>query len=153
VTPRSVVLALGPLEAGDLDRSLATELVPSLVPGAEGPSGSSAVAFGSGTDLNGDGSPDVVVKNEAGALAIWHVGELGSGAYPITMVTAPTGAIDVDGNGRIGLFGQVPIDAGDPIAPRLTDAATFDGAGYSDTSPSALAFHETRGGGTTGTQK
>jgi hypothetical protein len=140
-TPRSVVLALGPLEAGDLDRSLATELVIGLMASSDGASGSSGVAFQSGTDLNGDGSPDVVVKNEAGALAIWHVRELGSGAYDITMVTPPTGAIDVDGDGRIGLFGQVPIDAGDPIAPRLMDAATFDGAGYSDSTPSARGFH------------
>jgi hypothetical protein len=140
-TPRSIVLALGPLEAGDLDRSLATELVPALVTSGDGATGSSAVAFQSGTDLNGDGSPDVVVKNEAGALAIWHVRELGSGAYDIAMVTPPTSAIDIDGNGGIGLFGQVPIDARDPIAPRLTDAATFDGAGYSDSTPSARGYH------------
>jgi hypothetical protein len=140
-TGHGIVLALGPLEAGDLDRSLATELVPALLGSSDGNAGSSGVAFSSGTDLNGDGSPDVVVRNEAGALAIWRVGELGSGAYEITMVTPATSAIDVDQDGRIDLFGQVPLDPRDPIAPRLTDVATFDGAGYSDSTPSARAWH------------
>src|SRR6185369_4447109 len=67
-TPLGVVMAVGPLDIGDADRRAATELVPALVVGAEGG------AFRSGTDLNGDGMIDVVLKSESGALAIWHMG-------------------------------------------------------------------------------
>jgi hypothetical protein len=141
-TPHGVVLALGPLEAGDLDRGLATELVPALVGGEPGKEATSALAFRSGTDLNGDGTPDVVVKNEAGALAIWRVGELGSGAYTITMATAPTRAVDVEGDAHIALWGQVAVDPADPIAPVLADVATFDGSAYANATRPARAWHQ-----------
>jgi hypothetical protein len=35
----------------------------------------------------------------------------------------------------------VPVDHGDPIAPRFTDVATFDGVRYSDQTPAARGFH------------
>jgi hypothetical protein len=136
-TPRGVVLALGPLDAGDLDRGLATELVPTLTSADP----NSPAAWSSGTDLNGDGAPDVVVKNEAGALAIWRVGELGSGAYGVTMAAAPTSGIVVDGDPRVALWGQARVPAGDAIAPSLTDVATFAGGAYSDATPAARAWH------------
>jgi hypothetical protein len=141
-TPRAVVLAVGPLEAADFDRQKATELVPTLLVGAGGEGG----AFRSGTDLNGDGTLDVVLRNDAGALSIWHLGELGSGLYAVRMATPPLRGIDVEGSlgepsGRIDLWGQLPLDPADPIAPRLADVATFSAGAYSDDTTAARAWH------------
>jgi hypothetical protein len=135
-TPRGIVLAAGPLDAGDLDRSQATELVPALALADDG----AGTAFRSGTDLNGDGSPDVVLRNDAGAISIWHIGELGSGAYPIRMAVPPLRGTDA-GDGRVGLWGRLPEPPGDPIAPRLTDVATFEAGAYANTTAAAQAFH------------
>ena len=136
-TPRGVVLAVGPLEAGDLDRRRATELVPALLTGDDG----EGIAFRSGTNLNGDGSLNVVVRNDAGELSIWHLGELGSGLYAVSMAAPPTRGIDVEGSGHIDLWGQLPADPADPIAPRLADVATFAGGAYSNGTPAARAWH------------
>jgi hypothetical protein len=139
-TPRGVVLAVGPLDVGDLDRRRATELVPSL-PTLSTNEGGAALAFLSGTDLNGDGSPDVVLRNDVGELAVWHLGELGSGPYAVSMVTPVLSGIDADGDGKIDLWGEIPVAPGDPPAPRLTDVATFADGAYSDVTPAARAWH------------
>jgi hypothetical protein len=135
-TPRGVVLAVGPLDPGDVDRSQATELVPALLLGDDG----SGTAFRSGTDLNGDGSPDVVLRNDAGALSIWHVGEMGAAPYPIRMAAPPLRGTDA-GDGRVGLWGRLPVPSVDPIAPRLVDVATFEAGAYSNATAAARAFH------------
>lgn len=131
-TALGVVMAVGPLDAGDVDRRQATELVPALHKGG---------AYRSGTELAGDGRLVVVLRNEAGTLAMWHVDALGSGAYAIEMETPPVRGIDVDGDGHVDLAGELPIPPDDPIAPRLTDVATFDGGRYSNASPAARAWH------------
>lgn len=134
-TPHGVVMAVGPLDAGDIDRRTATKLVAALV--GDEQSG----AFQSGTDLNRDGLLDVVLRNEAGALSVWHVDRLGSGAYEIDMAAPPTRAADIDGDGYADLEGELPIAANDPIAPRLSDVATFEDGRYSNRSPAARAWH------------
>jgi hypothetical protein len=134
-TPLGVVLAVGPLDPGDLDRDQPTELVPALA--GEG----TALAFRSGSDLNGDGSLDVVLRNDAGAISIWHFGELGAGPYAAHLAVPPTGGADVEGDGRAALWGARPPTPGDPIAPRLTDVATFTGHAYSDDTAAAKAWH------------
>ncbi len=136
-TDRGVVLAVGPLDAGDLDRREATELC-RAVPAPEGGSG---VLFQSGSDLAGDGAIAVVLRNDAGELAIWHVREIGSGVYPVTSAAPPTLGVDVDGDGRLNLWGEIPVDPADPIAPRLADVATFASGGYSDATAAARAWH------------
>jgi hypothetical protein len=134
----AVVMALGPLDPGDPDRMAKTALVPALVQEA----GSRGVgAFRSGTDLAGDGAVSVVVRNDAGHLAIWRIAPLGASPYPIALVGQPTRGLDADGDGRVDLVSEVPVDASDPIAPRLTDVATFDGAGFSNRTEGARAFH------------
>jgi hypothetical protein len=130
-TSLGVVMALGPLDAGDLDRTAPTELVPAL----EG------VRFRSGTDLNGDGLVDVVVKNDAGTLSIWHVDAFGSAAYAIAMAAPPSRGIEIDGDPRLALAGALPVPPGDPIAPELGDVATFAAGGYTDATPAARAWH------------
>ena len=50
---RGVILALGPLDARDLARDQATDLVPALAPAGDGDAKHGA--WRSGTDLNGDG--------------------------------------------------------------------------------------------------
>lgn len=137
-TARAVVMAVGPLDMGDADRRAATELVPALVIGTDG------AAYRSGTDLNGDGAPDVVVKSDAGALEIWRLGELGAGRYEVAMEAPPLGGAIVGEGGRIALAGTAPIEPGDPIAPRLDDVAVFDGARYSNGAAAARAWHARR---------
>jgi hypothetical protein len=136
-TPRGVVLAVGPLDVGDLDRREPTELCPTVPPLDDG----SGLVFRSGTDLNGDGSLDVVLRNDAGELAVWHVGELGSGAYPVSCAAPVTRGLDLDGDGRLDLWGQIPVDPADPIAPRLVDVATFAAGAYSNATAAARAWH------------
>ncbi len=138
ITPRAVVMAVGPLDVADHDRRPATELVPALVPGEKGG------AYRSGTDLNGDGSPDVVLRNEAGELEIWHLGELGAGRYEVVLEGPPTTALDVDEDGKIDLLGRAPNDPDDPLAPNLGDVAVFDGERYTDLAPAARAWHARR---------
>jgi hypothetical protein len=137
-TARAVVMALGPLDPRDAGRDVATELVPALLVEDGGRGGA---AFRSGTDLTGDGALSVVARSETGALAIWRVTTLGAAPYPVTIQVAPTRGLDADGDGRVDLAGDLPIDRGDAIAPRLADVATFDGAGFSDRTDGARAFH------------
>ncbi|MEP7124626.1 MAG: VCBS repeat-containing protein [Byssovorax sp.] len=137
-TARSVVMAVGPVDSHDTARDGATELVPALLVEDGGRRGS---AFRSGTDLTGDGAIAVVAKGETGQLAIWRITSLGAAPYPIAMAAPPTRALDVDGDGRVDLVGDLATECGDAIAPRLSDAATFDGVGYSNRTEGARAFH------------
>jgi hypothetical protein len=137
-TARGVIMAVGPLDAGDLGRTAATELVPSLAPGDDGEKG----AWQSGTDLNGDGRPDVVLRNEAGALEIWGLGATSAGRYDVWLEAPPTRGLDVDGDGRVELAGTIAVLDHDAIAPELEDVAFFDGARYSDRTEAARALHE-----------
>ncbi|MDB4995844.1 MAG: hypothetical protein JWM74_3276, partial [Myxococcaceae bacterium] len=139
-TARSVVMAVGPLDSRDTARDVATELVPALLVEDGGRGGS---AFQSGTDLAGDGAISVVARSETGQLAIWRVTPLGASPYPITMQAAPTRGLDVDGDGRVDLAGDLAAERGDTISARLSDVATFDGVGFSDRTEGARAFHAT----------
>lgn len=135
---RAVVMAVGPLDAPDTARDTATELVPALVVEAGDRGGA---AFQSGTDLTGDGEISVVARSETGRLAIWRMTPLGAAPYPIAIQAPPTRGLDVDGDGRVDLAGELPIDRGDAIAPRFDDVAMFDGVGFSDRTEGARAFH------------
>jgi hypothetical protein len=137
-TARSVVMAVGPLDSRDTARESATELVPALLVEDGGRRGS---AFRSGTDLTGDGAISVVAKSETGQLTIWRVTSLGASPYPIALLAPATRALDVDGDGRVDLVGDLATDRGDTISPRLSDAATFDGVGFSNRTEGARAWH------------
>lgn len=139
-TPLGVVMAVGPLDVGDIERREATELLPALIGGDAGKPG----AFLTGNDLNGDGRLDVVLRSDSGAIAIWHFDGLGSGAYEIAMAIAPSRGADVDGDGRVDLIGERPTPASDPIAPRFADVATFHEGRYTNASPSGRAWHARR---------
>lgn len=135
---RAVVMAVGPLDAHETARDTATELVPALLVEAGDRGGA---AFQSGTDLTGDGGISVVARSETRHLAIWRVTPLGAAPYPIAIQTPPTRGLDVDGDGRVDLAGELPIDGGDAIAPRLGDVAMFNGVGFSNRAEGARAFH------------
>jgi hypothetical protein len=131
-----VVMALGPLAPLDLDRRAPTELV------------QEAGVLRSGLDLNGDGAIDVVARNEAGVISIFHVDELGSAEYAVTMAAPPTRGVDVDGPGddgghprTPGLWGQLAVPEGDPIAPKLEAVAAFEGGRYQGDAAAARAWH------------
>jgi hypothetical protein len=139
-TERAVAMAVGPLDLHDAVRDQATELVPALVPGPGG--GAEGGAYPAGTDLNGDGTPDVVLRNEAGVLEIWRVGSaLGATRYDVEIAASPTRAAFVAGDGRVDLVGEAPIPPGDPVAPHLDDVATFEGGRYSDRTEAAREYH------------
>jgi hypothetical protein len=137
-TARSVVMAVGPLDSRDTGRDAATALVPALLVEEGGRGGS---AFQSGTDLTGDGAISVVARSETGQLAIWRVTPLGASPYPIAMQATPTRGLDVDGDGLVDLAGDLVTERGDTISARLGDVATFDGAGFSNRTEGARAFH------------
>ncbi|WP_437586493.1 FG-GAP repeat domain-containing protein [Sorangium sp. So ce1000] len=146
-TPQGVVIAAGPLDGGRVDRSQATQLIPSLLPGSEPATTDQLGVFRSGTDLNRDGAPDVVLRNEAGELEIWAVQPLGAARYPVDIAVPPRFALDVDQDGILELAGRIPLDEGDPIAPDLLDVAAFDGDRYTHSGGAARAFHAARAGG------
>jgi hypothetical protein len=140
-TSRGVVMAVGPLAPTD-PRDRATELVTALVPGPLGDEASGA--YQSGTDLNGDGSPDVVVRNERGVMEVWGILATGATLYTIVLEVPATRALDVDNDGQVDFVGEVEVAPDDPIAPRLEDAATFQGAMYSNRTAAAKAWHARR---------
>ena len=121
-TARAVVMAVGPLDAGETARGTATELVPALVVEDGGRAGS---AFQSGTDLTGDGTIAVVARSESGELAIWRVTPLGASPYPVAIQGAATRGLDVDGDGRVDLASERARDRGDVILARLRDALSL----------------------------
>lgn len=158
-TARGVVMAVGPLDPRD-PRDRATELVEALVvererigepsrdsapartPGPRAREGV-ATAFRSGTDLNGDGAPDVVLRAETGALEVWRLSAIGSVRYDVVLAFAVTEVGDLDGDGRVDLGGHSAA-AADAIAPVLRDVATFDGERYSNATAAAKGWHARR---------
>ncbi|WP_437775374.1 FG-GAP repeat domain-containing protein [Sorangium sp. So ce1097] len=146
-TPRGVVMAAGPLDSGRVERTQATRLVPSLVPGAAPDAAELKLGvFRSGTDINRDGAPDVVLSNEAGDLEIWAVQPFGAARYTVELAVPPRFALDIDQDGILELAGRVPVKTGDPIAPELVDVAGFDGGRYTHRGSAARAFHAARAG-------
>jgi hypothetical protein len=140
-TSRGVVMAVGPLEAVE-PRDRATELVAALVPGGVGDA--DAGAFQSGTDLQGDGSPDVVLRNEGGVLEVWGISTIGSSPYGIEMEVAATRALDADEDGRVDFAGEARVFAGEAIGARLEDVAVFEGGRYSNNAAGARGWHGKR---------
>lgn len=132
-TPASVVLALGParLVLGEAPRP--DELLPSLLPGG---------GFPSGSDLTGDGAPDVALRASDGALAIYRVDLVGSSPYPIVLRAPPTRVVDVNEDGRPDLAGAPLAPEQDPLRPDLVDVAIADGTSFRNDHPSAIAFHQ-----------
>ncbi|WP_437522774.1 VCBS repeat-containing protein [Sorangium sp. So ce726] len=146
-TPHGVVIAAGPLDSGRVDRSQATQLIPSLLPGSEPETTEQLGMFRSGTDLNRDGAPDVVLRNEDGELEIWAVQPLGATRYAVELAAPPRFALDVDQDGTLELAGRMPLDEGDSIAPDLLDVAGFEGDRYTHRGSVAQAFHAARAEG------
>lgn len=143
-TPRGIIMAAGPRAVPDLDPSglaPATELIPALVPDANGGSGG---AFQAATDLNGDTYPDIVLRNEEGLMEVWRLGSIGATRYDVRMEVPPTIAMDADEDGTIDLAGVVRGAAGDVLAPELIDFAIFDGSIYTDASQAAKSVHAQR---------
>ncbi len=131
-TPYGLVLGLGPPAFPTRDPSEPVELLASLVPGG---------AFPSGVDLTGDGTPDLAVRAPDGTLAVYQVHALGGTRYPVSLTFPPTGADDVNGDGRVDLLGRAAPLADDPLAPELVDVAIGTGSSFDNDHPDARAFH------------
>ncbi|WP_052376423.1 FG-GAP repeat domain-containing protein [Chondromyces apiculatus] len=142
VSSRGVVLTLGPLSLGDLDRSQATELLahPLLGEAATHTDEESSLATASLTDLNGDSLPDVVLRSETGTLEVWALHPFSATRYPVELSTLPTLAIDADDDGQLDLAGRpLPVE-GDLLAPDLLEVATFERGRYTFRSEAARAL-------------
>ena len=133
VTPAAIVLALGPARALGEGPPRPDELLASLLPGG---------AYPSGSDLSGDGAPDVVLRAADGSLAIHRIDMSGSAPYPITLRFPPTDARDVNEDGRPDLTGHPPLPDDDPLRPALLDVAIADRVTFRNDHPDALAFHQ-----------
>lgn len=133
-TRYGVVMALGPTSSHDTMRGVEIALVPSL-----------DEAWKSGSDLNGDGMPDVVVARSGGALEVWGLHARGASPYPIDALVPVTGAMDVDGDGRPDLAGTVPVPPGESLAPSLVEVVSFAAGRYRSDTPSVRGFHARRG--------
>lgn len=121
-TPYAVVMALGPHLAGELSQE-ATELVPALMFGVE-----AQWAFASGTDLNGDDLPDVILRSAAGELEIWGISSHSAMRYPIQMEARAVRGLDADGDGKVDLGGDAGdiTDKNDESTPYWEDVAVWD---------------------------
>lgn len=129
-TPSGVVLALGPPDPKQVVPP-AVELVPSLLSGG----------WSSGTDLNGDGAPEVIVRDGAGVLSAWRIEAYGATPLPIELAFPPAFALDVNGDGHPDFAGRAEVPEGDPLAPSFVDAAVFEGAVYTNRSDEVRAWH------------
>ncbi|MRG93570.1 FG-GAP repeat domain-containing protein [Polyangium spumosum] len=137
-TVHGVVLAVGPRDAGEH----ATELLPALVPGPSG--GYEDGAFRALTDLNGDGTLDVVLRGRGGALEVHRIFPTGSAQYEVEMTLAPTEVADIDEDGHLDLVGRVAVPEDDPIRPAFLEVATFEAGRYRARSEVAIAWHARR---------
>ncbi|MFO0615828.1 MAG: VCBS repeat-containing protein [Polyangiaceae bacterium] len=135
-SPSGVILALGPIDPRSTVRTEPDDLVRAFDPKGDG-----ETVFRSMTDLTGDGTLDLVVRSESGELAVYSLGPRGATRLEVTMAAPPVEGVDVDGDGRMDLRGSVPIADDDPIAPDLSDVATFDGRQFSNATAGAKAFH------------
>lgn len=126
-----VVMALGPSPAADALQGMRTRLVVGLGEGEQ---------WRSGTDLNGDGMPDVVVSVGRGELQIWGLHPQGGSPYATEMLLPPTYAGDIDGDGRPELMGEVDVGT-EVLTPRWVEVASFAHGVYSADSDAARAAH------------
>jgi hypothetical protein len=135
VTPASIVLALGPPRIARDASSLPSTLLASL-----GPAG----AYPSGSDLDGDGAPDVALRADDGTLAVHRIDLQGSSPYPIELRAPPSAAVDVNEDGKPDLTGAPRPPEGDPIAPEMLDVAIAAPGGFRNDHPAARVFHQRR---------
>lgn len=133
-TRYGVVMALGPTSSHDAMRGVELALVPSLEGGWQ-----------SGSDLNGDGMPDVVVARSGGALEVWGLHARGASPYPVDSLVPVTGAMDVDGDGRPDLTGTVPVPPEELLVPSLVEVVSFAAGRYRIDTPGVRGFHAKRG--------
>lgn len=136
-SPSGVILALGPIDPRSTVRTEPDDLVRAIDADDDGEG-----EFRSMTDLTGDGTLDLVVRTEAGEIAIYSLGPRGATRVEVVMAASPTEGIDVDGDGKVDLRGSVPSQEGDPIEPAFTDVATFDGRMFTHATDAAKKFHE-----------
>lgn len=125
-----VVMALGPATAHEAMRGQQVTFVRSLGEGT----------WQSGTDINGDGLPDVVV-DRAGVIEIWGLHAQGASPYPVDSLAPITGTLDVDADGRPDLVGRIQVPEGDALAPRLVEVVTFSEGRYHHATEPVRAFH------------
>ncbi len=132
-SPRGVVMALGPPHEGEV---IASE----IVFGAE-----DAPHLGRpGVDMNGDGAPEVVLRDALRRLQVVRLDGLGSTPIAVKMLVAPTRLLDLDGDGRAELGADVVLGADAPLTLRFQVVAAWDGARFSDDAPAARAFYVAR---------
>lgn len=131
VTRHAVVLALGPAVATGEESRSRTCLVVSLASGG----------WYSGTDLNGDGLVDVVVRDEAGTFELWGVHARGASPYPMQGPAAPTFATDVNEDGMPEPSVRLHIRGADPIAPDVAEALVFEGGAYTAEARDVRSWH------------
>lgn len=142
-TAAGVILALGPIEPRATVRTEPDDLVAGLQLDGEGSAdpGADGKVFRSMTDLTGDGTLDIVAQTEDGVLAVYSLGPRGATRVEVVMAALPTRGEDVDGDGKVDLWGEVDANEKDPIAPVFTDVATFDGRKFSNQTAAAKAWH------------
>lgn len=141
-SPWGVVLARGPLDLRDVRRAAANQLLREVSVGAETRgSAEPGGGFGAFSDLNHDGTPDVVLQSEQGRIEIWSITSRGGTQLDVQMDAPPTRLVDIDGDGRVDLAGEVSLGSGDALDPHLVDVSTWAGESFSNATPEARAFH------------
>lgn len=131
-TGHGVILALGPAQTGGATRPTRTELVAALVDGG---------GWVSGSDLNGDACPDVVVRGEDHTIELWCLMPRGASPYPVRSRIPPDRAIDIDEDGRPELAGAVVLPGPDPIAPSILEVMSFQQGAYRSDTEVVRAWH------------
>jgi hypothetical protein len=90
-------------------------------------------------DMDRDGAPEVVLRADDGALAVWTLSARGGSLAKVSMATKPTGVRDL-GDAGIALTGTTtaPAEVG---GHSLTEIAAPSGGRFSSDAPAARAFH------------
>jgi hypothetical protein len=132
-TRYGVVMALGPPSAEEAARGEGISWVVRL-----------ADRWDSGTDINDDGMPDVVVVRASKGLEIWGLHYRGASPYPMDGVVPMTEAMDIDGDGRPELMAAVPTRA-EPVKPQLVEILEFKSGRYRPDTPLVRRYHAVKG--------
>ncbi|MBI5532306.1 MAG: VCBS repeat-containing protein [Deltaproteobacteria bacterium] len=128
-----VILALGPRDPTDLSRARRHRLVESLGGGG---------GWKSGTDLNGDGHPDVVVRSEDGTFDIWCLMPKGASPYPMRSIAPPDHVVDIDDDGRPDPAARIRLAGGEALEVEIVEVMTFDERGYRNDTSAVKAWHQ-----------
>jgi hypothetical protein len=127
-SPYGVVLAVGPG-----DPAIGSEVVFAADAGG-------GRIFASPGQLVAGGEPEVLLRNDSGALSVWTLGLRGASPVPIDLVPPPVGVRVLD-TGEIVLVAEMTVPSTSDPPLRVAAAAGFSASKFTKDAGTAKRFH------------